>query len=399
MRKSIYKFISLLAACVLVACSTNRSKTVQPTAQATPSQTPTVTVATVQSLELNRQIRLPGELQPWQDTAIYAKVQGFIVSVNVDRGSMVKSGQLLARLRAPELDSQRGEAEARARAAESHRDESLARVSSIRAQKLEAEAKLTADESTYRRMKAASATPGTVAGNDIEIAQRAVEAGRARVQLWNENEKAAQAQAKALEENERASLEATRSAQNIEEYLRITAPFDGVITERNVHQGSLASPSGTPMLRLQQVSRLRLVVSVPEEEVSGIKSGTKIDFTVPAFPGETFTGIISRISQSLDSKTRTMPIELDVSKRFEEACAGDVPRSVVADAQAAPITLRRAGGCRHNHRTLIRHSHPGRHDRMGRCQTRRVNEFQRRRSDRGLRRSRAGRSDRRARNG
>src|SRR5262249_31162540 len=154
------------------------------------------------------------------------------------------------------------------------------------------------DESTYLRLKSASATPGVVAGNDLEIAQRAVEAGRARIQLWNDNEKAAQAQVKALEENERALGEAARSSQNIGDYLRITAPFDGVITERNVHQGSLASPSSSPtnppMLRLQQVSRLRLVVPVPEANVSSIKLGAKIGFTVPSFPGETFSCVVRR---------------------------------------------------------------------------------------------------------
>ncbi len=328
MRKLVYALVHLLAAFVLAACGANRDKTTPP-GQATPPQSspqaPTVTVTTVQSLELSRQIRLPGELQPWQDTAIYAKVPGFIVEINVDRGSAVKRGQLLARLRAPELDSQRSQAEANARAAQSQSAEALARVSGIRAQRLEAEAKLAADEATYRRMKAASATPGAVAGNDLEVAQRTVEAGRARIQLWDENEKAAKAQVQALEESERASREATRSAQNIEEYLRITAPFDGVITERNAHQGSLASPTGTPMLRLQQVSRLRLVVPVPEEEVSGISSGAKINFTVPAFPGETFTGVIKRISQSLDSKTRTMPIELDVPNAPRRLAPGMFP--------------------------------------------------------------------------
>jgi membrane fusion protein, multidrug efflux system len=281
-----------------------------PTAPA--NQTPAVAVTTVQSLELNRQIRLPGELQAWQDTSIYAKVQGFVEEIKVDRGSVVKKGQMLARLRAPELDTQRGEAEAKVRAAEAQRIEALARVSGIRAQRLEAEAKLAADEATYQRLKSASATPGVVAGNDVEIAGRSVEAGRARIQLWRENEKAAEAQVNAMRESEQALREAARSMSSIGDYLRITAPFDGVIIERDAHQGSLASPAGAPMLRLQQVSRLRLIVFVPETEIAGVKSGARIDFTLPAFPGETFSGVIQRSSHSLDAKTRTMPIELDV---------------------------------------------------------------------------------------
>ncbi len=313
----------LIIACA--ACGSSPKPQAQTSSSPAPPQTPTVNVTTVQSLELNRQIKLPGELQAWQDTAIYAKVQSFVEEIRVDRGSIVKRGQLLARLRAPELDTQRSEAEAKVRAAQSQQVEALARVSSIRAQRLEAEAKLAGDEATYQRLKSASATPGVVAGNDVEIAQRSVEAGRARIQLWQENEKAAQAQVKALEGSEQALREAVRSAQNIEAYLRITAPFDGVIAERNAHPGSLATPSGVPMLRLQQVSRLRLVVSVPESEVASVKPNATVKFTLPAFPGETFTGVITRSSRSLDAKTRTMPVELDVENSRGRLAPGMFP--------------------------------------------------------------------------
>jgi len=333
-RKTMIGGVTLMVAAIgAAACSGAGQKPQAQAAQGpTPAQAPAVTITTVESRELNRQVRLPGELQAYQDTAIYAKVPGFVEVISVDRGSVVRQGQLLARLRAPELDTQRGEAEAKVRAAQSQRVEAQSKVSGIRAQRLEAEAKLAADEATYQRMKAASATPGVVAGNDLEIAQRAVEAGRARIQLWNENEKAAQAQVKALEENEGALREAARSSQNIGEYLRITAPFDGVITERNVHQGSLASPASSPanppMLRLQQVTRLRLVVPVPEANVSGIALGAKISFAVPAFPGESFIGVVKRISNALDEKTRTMPVELDVSNPNRRLAPGMVPEVI-----------------------------------------------------------------------
>src|SRR5262245_42346106 len=210
----------MMAAIGLTACSGGQRPQAQAAQAATPAQAPTVIVTTVESRELNRQVRLPGELQAYQDTAIYAKVPGFVEVINVDRGSVVKQGQLLARLRAPELEAQRGEAEARVRAAQALRIEAVSKVSGIQAQRLEAEAKLAADEATYRRLKSASATPGVVAGNDLDIAQSAVEAGRARILLWKENEKAGQAQLKALEDNERALSEAARSSANIEDYLR-----------------------------------------------------------------------------------------------------------------------------------------------------------------------------------
>jgi RND family efflux transporter MFP subunit len=326
----MHKFITVLSSLIFIgftACASGSSaQKAQP--QASPAQPPTVTVTRVESHELSRAIRLPGELQPWQDTAIYARVQSFVETIKVDRGSLVRKGQVLARLRAPELDTQRSEAEAKVRAAQSQRVEALARVSGIRAQRLEAEARLAADEATYQRLKAASATPGVVAGNDVEVAQRSVEAAKARIQLWSENEKAAQAQVRAIEEGERALREASLSAKNIEAYLTITAPFDGVITERNVHQGSLATTSGTPMLRLQQVSRLRLVVAVPENEVAGVTPGAKISFTLPAFPGETFAGTLQRTSRSLDPKTRTMPVELDVANPSGRLAPGMFPEVI-----------------------------------------------------------------------
>jgi RND family efflux transporter MFP subunit len=325
--------ILVLMTTVATACKrSTQNQATKTAASPQPAQVPAVNVTEVVSLEMNRQFRLPGELQPYQDVAIYARVPGFVEAINVDRGSVVRRGQLLARLRAPELDTQRGEAEARSRAAQSQRIEAAARANSARAQRLEAEAKLAAEEATYQRLKAASATPGAVAGNDLEVALRSVEAGRARVQLWGENEKAAQAQMKTLEETERSVSEAARTSQNIEAYLRITAPFDGVITERNVHPGSLAGMAGgasvTPMLRIQQVSRLRLVVAVPESEVTGITPGAKVNFTVPALPGEQFTGVVRRLSRSLDTKTRTMPVELDVNNSLGRLAPGMFPEVI-----------------------------------------------------------------------
>jgi len=290
------------------------------------AEPPPVVVIKVLSQDLNRELHLPGELQAYQDVALYPKVQGFVEWIGVDRGSTVKAGQLLVRMSAPELAAQRSESAAKTRGAQSQTTEAEARVGSIKAQRLEAEAKLASDDATYKRLKAASATPGVVAGNDLEAAQRLVEADRARVRLYDENEKAALAQVKALTENAKAVGEAAKSVEDIESYLRINAPFDGVVTERNVHKGSLVGPSGGPagtaMLRVRQIAKLRLVVAVPESNVGGISNGDKVNFSVPAFPGETFTGIVQRVSQSLDVKTRTMPVELDVANASTHLAPG-----------------------------------------------------------------------------
>ena len=284
----------------------------RPSAQVGNSQSatppPTVIVATVVVKPLDRPLALPGDLVAYQNVELRSKVSGFVEAVPVDRGSRVRRGELLVRIVAPELASQRAEADAR--------------IQSARAQRIEAEAKLASDQATFDRLKAASATPGVVAGNDVEVAQHAVDADHARVDQWKENETAAR--------------DAAKTVAELEGYLRVTAPFDGVVTERGVHVGSLVGPTNSPMLRVQQVSRLRLVVDVPEAAVESVGSGEMVKFTVPAHPGETFTGKVARIGQALDPKTRTMPVELDVENTNGRLAPGMYAQVAWAMRRARP---------------------------------------------------------------
>jgi membrane fusion protein (multidrug efflux system) len=309
----------------------NRTQVTAGTSDKT-TQTPTVPVSHVVSKDVERQLKLPGELRAYQDVAIYPKVQGFVETLNVDRGSVVRRGQVLIRMSAPELASRTAEAQARVGATKDQRLEMEARVRSVREQRSEAAAKLSADEGTYRRLKAASATPGVVAENDVDIARQNVEADRAHIRLLEENEKAAQAVVQSQSENEKAAASSARSVRDIETYLVIRAPFDGIITERNVSKGSLAGPSsggsGAAMLRIQQISKLRLVVAVPESDIAGITGGDRIDFTVPAYPGEKFSGVVARISHTLDEKTRSMPVEVDVLNDSARLAPGMFPEVV-----------------------------------------------------------------------
>ena len=103
----------------------------------------------------------------------------------------------------------------------------------------------------------------------------------------------------------------------MEGYLRLTAPFNGVVTERNVHPGALVGPSaGTgsvPMLRIVEHRRLRLVIPVPEAYTAETDRGAVIPFTVAAFPGKIWSGTIARVARAVDTTTRTMAVELDVA--------------------------------------------------------------------------------------
>ena len=261
-----------------------------------------VDTALVTSRRLSMTIQLPGELQPFEEVRIFPKVSGFVQWIGVDRGSRVKKGQLLATLTAPEIVAQKSEAEARVMSAEN--------------QRIAGEAKLAADETTYERLKAASATPGVISDEELNIAQKTAEADKARVVSLRNTTDAA-----------RASL---RSAREMESYLRITAPFDGVVTKRNVHPGALVGPASgsnvqSSMLRVEEVTHLRLVVSVPEIYVAGVEKGVKVSFTVPAFPDKTFSGTVARMADSIDATTRTMPVEMDVWNPGLELASGMFP--------------------------------------------------------------------------
>lgn len=230
---------------------------------------PVVEVAPVVEQRLDTTVRLQGELSPYESVALHSRVQGYVEEVLVDRGSIVKKGQPLLRISAPDMVAQRTEAESQA---------------------LE-------ESSTLESLKGASTTPGAVAKHDLEIAEAKVAASRSRV-------------------------EALRA---LESYLLISAPFDGVIEERNVHPGALVGPPGSgavPLLRIAQVSRLRLTVAVPEADVEAVTPGVRAEFVVSAWPGERFPGTIARVAHLIDPRTRTMPVELDVANADSRLAAG-----------------------------------------------------------------------------
>ena len=245
-----------MTAALLVACEPPKPAPVPSGAPTTPN----VAVVRLRAEKITRVLRLTAELQAYRNVALFPKVSGFLEWIGVDRGSRAKTGEVIVRLIAPE----------------------------IAAQKQEAEARLAGDEATYKRLKEASATPGVVAGNDLEVAAKGVDASRARVRVLSEQLS----------------------------YLELHAPFDGVITERNAHEGSFVGPpsgaSALPVLRLQEVSKLRLTVAVPELAAGEIPSGRKVEFAVAAFPGEVFSGTVARSANALDVKTRTLPVEMDV---------------------------------------------------------------------------------------
>ena len=241
----------------------------------------------------------------YQQVDLYAKVNSFIKKLNVDVGSEVKAGQLLAELEAPEINAQLSGAE-----------------SKLKSQ----EAIYVASKSNYDRLLQTSKTPGTVSRNDLD-------------------------QADAKQKSDFAQLEAARSAYreivDTKEYLQIRAPFSGVVTTRNVSAGAYVGPSGKgsdlPIFTLQENRKLRLVVSVPEAYTAYLSNQSEVDFTVNALTGQQFKAKLSRLSGALDIKLRSQRAEMDVINEDKKLLPGmiaevSIPLKANSNAFAVPVS-------------------------------------------------------------
>ncbi|MCX6609846.1 MAG: efflux RND transporter periplasmic adaptor subunit [Acidobacteria bacterium] len=269
-------------------------------------------LATVQVVAkpVERFVTLTAEILPYQSTSVVARVLGYIESLDVDRGSIVRKGQVIGKLSAPELSAQIAEAQAKS--------------SAVLAQAGEVRARLVAAQSTAARLKKASETAGAIAANELVLADEAVRSAQAALESIQLSRNAAEAQVRAL--------------KDLEGFLTLTTPFDGVVSERLLHPGSLAGPSAGAIVRVEQVNRLRVVVAVPEANFNSVRVGQRVSFSVSGQPGETFAGAVSRVSRTLDARTRTMPVELDVANVAGKLAPG-MYTEVKWPAKAGQVTL------------------------------------------------------------
>jgi RND family efflux transporter MFP subunit len=262
------------------------------------SQSPThVEMAKVESRFSARTVPLTAELAPFLQTDIEARSPGYVEKVLVDRGSLVHKGQLLVQLSAPEINSQTAALEAN--------------LHQVEAEVAQAEAQAAAAESTSAKLEEAAKTPGAVAGNELLQAQKQRDAAQALVDSRNAAV--------------RTAKERLQASQAMESYLRVTAPFDGMITDRFVNPGMLIDGGHTPMLKLQQVAHLRLIVPVPETYTGSVVKGVSAVFHVPARPGRSYTAKVARIPNALDQQNRAMMVELDVYNKDRSLAPGMYP--------------------------------------------------------------------------
>jgi membrane fusion protein (multidrug efflux system) len=290
----VFAFSLILSGCG--GSSSQQSQSSQAANAGAPRQ---VAVASVESKKLDTILNLPAQIIPYEAVDVYPKVTGFLEMIRVDRGSRVKAGEVMIRLSAPELVAQRTQAEASLHSAE--------------AQLAAAQAKLASDRGTYQHLAAAAKTPGVVAGNDLHVAEQSAAADNAQVD--------------AASNNVQAARDSLRGVAQLESYLEIRAPFDGVVTVRNLHPGALVGPAsgqggGQHIVRIESMSRLRVIVPVPEAYAAGIQEGQQVAFSVPAYPGRAYHAPIARISRDINQNTRTMQVELDFRNAGDQVTPG-----------------------------------------------------------------------------
>ncbi|TWI84026.1 RND family efflux transporter MFP subunit [Chitinophaga japonensis] len=277
---------AVVLAVIWQGCGTSAAHDEEAAKKTAAAAAPALETFPLQKGTLSSSIRIPGELTAFQRVDLYAKVSSFVKKLYVDVGSEVRTGQLLVTMEAPELNAQLAGAESRLKSQE---------------------AIYLSSKATYDRLLETSKTPGTVSQNDLDIAF-------------------------AKQKSDLAQLDAAKAAyreiSDTRNYLEIRAPFNGVISQRNVSAGAYVGPAGKgsdlPIFTLQEQRKLRLVVSVPEAYTGYLDNNSEVAFTVRAQPEATFKAKVARLSGALDEQLRAQRIEMDVANDDKKLLPGMV---------------------------------------------------------------------------
>jgi RND family efflux transporter MFP subunit len=301
--------LSLLAAGVLPRRA--QSKRLDAAVATVTAAIPVVSVVQVTTAPSNPTVILPGTLQPMLTTSIYSRTPGYIRRILVDIGSRVRAGDLLAVVDAPDLDQQ--VVQARGLVNQARAALQLAAAELARWRTLSAGGAVTADELDQK----------TAAFNMATATLNAAQADLQRL-------------------------------IHLQGFERVTAPFSGVVTQRNVDPGALVGTTGSAstalatgsgsaagsLFQIARVDSLRLYVDVPEEYVMSLRVGVAAVVTVPQLPGDTVAGRVTKTSRSLDPSSRTLLTEVDVANRTGYYLPGMYAQAQMRIAQvAAPLNV------------------------------------------------------------
>jgi len=275
------KFIIITGiACLFAACAGNQ-KPVDLT-ENNVSAKPKFETGTIAEKALSSFARLPGQLKPFNEVNIFPKVNGFVKNLYVDRGTIVRKGQLLMTLEAPEMESQ---------------------LQAANSKYLQAQENAVASKEKYQRLSEAAKEPGSVSPLDLDNALSKMKADEQMAQAEKSN---------------------VASVRTMQDYLSIRAPFDGMIVQRNISPGAYVAPgkeTDLPMLILQDINKLRLEVYIPEDFVDKVDLNKPVKFTFNAMPGGEQQAKISRSANALGSM-RSEAIEIDVLNKDRQLKPG-----------------------------------------------------------------------------
>jgi RND family efflux transporter MFP subunit len=241
----------------------------------------TVNVMTPKAAPKDQQLSLPGTVASWQDAQIYARTTGYVAKWYVDIGARVKKGQLLADLDTPDVDNQLLQGKAQMRTDEANMNF----------------AKITADR--YEKL----VTQGLVATQtgDQYVAQYKADVATVQADAAN-----------------------VAHLQNLEDFKHIIAPFDGVITQRNLDIGALidAGSTGSNLFLIADTSQLRVYVDVPETFAGSISIGMPAQVSLNTYGAKPVTGTVARTADALDPTTRTLRTEIDIDNASQQLVPG-----------------------------------------------------------------------------
>jgi len=272
---------------------------------------PTVSVIHPRPGAVADEVVLPGNIQAFIDSPIYARASGYLKRWYADIGARVKSGQVLAEIDAPELDQQVQQARADVQQSQAALDQALANL--LQGKANEELAKVTADR--WRNL----AGKGVVSRQENDQYQMQYQAQAANVQSLEKAIAAARSSIVASQAN-------MRRLEEMQRYLTVRAPFDGVITARNTDVGALINAgAGTPtqaLFHIASTSTLRVYVNVPQMYSRSAVPGLAATLTLAEFPGRRFHGMLVRNAESIDTGTRTLLAEVDVDNASGELKPG-----------------------------------------------------------------------------
>lgn len=238
---------------------------------------------------------LPAEVRPYVEAPIYARASGYVTNWTVDIGAQVKAGQLLAVIDTPELDQ---ELEA-------------AKAGLLQAQAALALAKVTADRwAELLKTSSVSEQENAEKAADLQLKQANIDAAKATVQRF----------------------------EDLKAFCRVTAPFPGTITARDIDVGDLIS-SGKELFRLSDTHTLRVFVRVPQSGTPGLAVGAGADIIVPELPGRKVPATVVRTAGAIDVNSRTLLIELDVDNSKNEIIAGSYAQVSFHDTNPNPALV------------------------------------------------------------